>query len=180
MSALDPRTPTEDIHRLAAELRDINRRLDMLEAPSGTQRAQAVKTLIETAIEPVSFYHNEYPAAITVTPSDAAVVSVPVPDGYTRAVVNATAAASLHSDQAAGGWSLLTCAAIIAPVPYGTFYNQLSHIPGQLFGNVTAISAAAIEDLAPGSSIEIRARVSFPAAYTLPRAVVSGSILFLR
>ncbi|WP_454137577.1 hypothetical protein [Microbacterium paulum] len=164
-------------------LDDYERRIRILEAPSGEALGNTVAKLAESiaqTVKPVTFYHSEYPAAITVTPSDAAVVSIPVPDGYTRAVVNATAAATLRSDQAAGGWSLLTCAAIIAPVPYGTFYNQLSHIPGQLYGNVTAISAAAIEDLAPGSSISVRARVSFPAAYTLPRAVVAGSILFLR
>ena len=45
MSALDPRTPVDDLNRLAAELRELARRLDLLEAPSGTQAAQAVKLL---------------------------------------------------------------------------------------------------------------------------------------
>lgn len=45
MSALDPRTPVDDLNRLAAELRELARRLDLLEAPSGTQAAQTVKLL---------------------------------------------------------------------------------------------------------------------------------------
>lgn len=180
MSALDPRTPTEDIHRLAAELREINRRLDMLEAPSGTQRAQAVKTLIETAVKPTSFYRLESPASIAPTVSAAAAVSVPVPDGYTRAVVNATAAVTLRSNQGGSGWSLLMVGARITPNGGVSFFNQWASIDDQKYGGASASAAATLEGLAPGSTIDVEALVSFPAAYTLPRASVAGSILFLR
>lgn len=45
MGALDPRTPVDDLHRLSAELREIGRRLDLLEAPSGTQAFRTVAKL---------------------------------------------------------------------------------------------------------------------------------------
>lgn len=45
MGALDPRTPVEDVRRLSVELREIGRRLDLLEAPSGTQAFRTVAKL---------------------------------------------------------------------------------------------------------------------------------------
>lgn len=45
MGIVDPRTPVEDVARLAAELREIGRRLDLLEAPSGTQAFRTVAKL---------------------------------------------------------------------------------------------------------------------------------------
>lgn len=45
MGALDPRTPVDDLHRLPAELRELGRRLDLLEAPSGTQAFRTVAKL---------------------------------------------------------------------------------------------------------------------------------------
>lgn len=45
MGALDPRTPVDDVRRLSVELREIGRRLDLLEAPSGTQAFRTVTKL---------------------------------------------------------------------------------------------------------------------------------------
>ncbi|MEI5579105.1 hypothetical protein, partial [Streptomyces brasiliscabiei] len=45
MGALDPRTPVDDLRRLDAELRELGRRLDLLEAPSGTQAFRTVAKL---------------------------------------------------------------------------------------------------------------------------------------
>lgn len=176
MSVVDPRTPIDDFHRLSAELREISRRLDLLEAPSGTQKARTAARMVE----PRSFYRLESPATITATISAACSVSVPVPDGYTRAIVNATAAATLRSNDAAGGWALLMVAARITPSGGASFYNQWGSVDGQKYGGVSAASAAALDSLTPGSTIDIEALASFPGTYTLPRASVSGSILFLR
>lgn len=43
--ALDPRTPVADLDRLAAELRALRDRLDLLEAPSGTSAFRSVEKL---------------------------------------------------------------------------------------------------------------------------------------
>lgn len=45
MSTLDPRTPIDDLHRLAAELGELARRLDLLEAPTGTSAYRTVAKL---------------------------------------------------------------------------------------------------------------------------------------
>lgn len=176
MSVLDPRTPVEDVARLSVELREISRRLDLLEAPSGTQKARTAAKMVE----PAAFYRLESPAVFSSGASPAAVVSVPVPDGYTRAIVNATAAATLRSNDAAGGWALLMVGARITPSGGTSFYNQWASVDGQKYGGASAASAALLEDLTPGSSIVVEAMVSFPGTYTLPRASVAGSILFLR
>lgn len=45
MSVLDPRTPVDDLARLDAELRELKRRLDLLEAPTGTSAFRTVAKL---------------------------------------------------------------------------------------------------------------------------------------
>ncbi|MBS1897161.1 MAG: hypothetical protein JSS88_07260 [Actinobacteria bacterium] len=45
MSVLDPRTPVDDLSRLDAELRELKRRLDLLEAPTGTSAFRTVAKL---------------------------------------------------------------------------------------------------------------------------------------
>lgn len=45
MSAIDPRTPIDDLQRLSAELRELGRRLDLLEAPTGTSAYRTVAKL---------------------------------------------------------------------------------------------------------------------------------------
>lgn len=45
MSALDPRTPIDELRRLDAELREFARRLDILEAPTGTSAYRTVAKL---------------------------------------------------------------------------------------------------------------------------------------
>lgn len=172
-----------DLGDLIDELDDIQRRLGILEAPSGESIGNTVAKLEESMnqiVRPVAFYKLESPATITAAITAAAAVSVPVPDGYTRAIVNATAAATLRSNDAAGGWGLLMVAARITPAGGASFYNQWGSVDGQKYGGVSASSAVALESLAPGSSITIEALASFPGTYTLPRASVSGSVLFLR
>ncbi|AZS36807.1 Putative DNA-binding proteinA [Microbacterium lemovicicum] len=53
-------------------------------------------------------------------------------------------------------------------------------IPAVRIGRLIRIPAAALEELAPGSTIDVAARASFPGSYTMSRASVAGSILFLR
>lgn len=164
---------------LIDELNGIQDRLHKLEAPSGEALSGAVERLRSLA-KPTSFYQLESPATFSTGASPAAVASVAVPDGYTRAIVNATASATLRSDTTAGAWALLTVAARITPSGGASFYNQWASVGGQQYGGATAAAATTLDDLEPGSTITVEALVSFPAAYTLPRACVAGSILFLR
>lgn len=62
MGALDPRTPVDDLHRLPAELREIARRLDLLEAPSGTQAFRTVAKL-EALVDNLQEQLDEYNAS---------------------------------------------------------------------------------------------------------------------
>lgn len=68
----------------------------------------------------------------------------------------------------------------ITPSGGTSFYNQWASVDGQKYGGASASSSAVLEGLTPGSSIDVEALVSFPGTYTLPRASVAGSILFLR
>lgn len=164
---------------LIDELDDVQRRLQILEAPSGESIGNAVEKLKTIAL-PVTIYRREDPAPITAAASAVAAVATPVPDGYTKALVHVTASATLRSNEAAGVSTLFMCAAIISPVPGGTFYNQWGSVDGQKYGGISATSAAVVEALTPGSTVNVHALVSFPGAYTIGRASVAGSILFLR
>lgn len=61
MSALDPRSPVDDLRRLSEELRQIGRRLDLLESPSGTQAFRAVAKL-EALVADIQAQLDEYNA----------------------------------------------------------------------------------------------------------------------
>lgn len=179
---MDPRTPVDDLQRIAVELREIGRRLDLLGAPSGTSAFRTVAKLQESisqTVKPATIYRREDPAPITAAASPVAAVSTPVPDGYTRALVNVTASATLRSNEALGTGTLLMCAAVVA-ASGGTFYNQWQMVSGQWYGGISATSAVVMEGLGTGSTVDVHALVSFPGAYTLGRASVAGSILFLR
>lgn len=170
-----------DLGFLIDTLDDFERRIRTLEAPSGESLGNTVAKLaasIAQTVKPASIYKLVDSAAITSAASDVATVSVPVPDGYTRAIVNVTASATLRSNDAAGGWALLMVAATI--IGGGSAYNQWASVDGQKYGGTSASSAAVLENLVPGSTIDVAARVSFPGAYTLGRASVAGSVLFLR
>lgn len=172
-----------DLGDLIDELGDVQRRLRILEAPSGESLASTVGKIeasIASLVQPVAFYRQESPAAVTSVASPFAAVSVAVPDGYSRAIVNATATATLRSNDAAGGWALMNTAAIISPVPGASFYNQWASVDGQKYGGASASSAAVLDGLEAGSSVNVWALVSFPGSYTIARASVAGSVLFLK
>ncbi|MBP5802374.1 hypothetical protein J2D78_09795 [Microbacterium maritypicum] len=59
--ALDPRTPVSDLERVSAELRRINDRLDLLEAPSGTSAFRSVEKLT-ALVNDIQTALNEYNA----------------------------------------------------------------------------------------------------------------------
>lgn len=48
--SLDPRTPIDDLQRIARELRMLNDRVKRLEAPTGTQKFRAVENLQESIV----------------------------------------------------------------------------------------------------------------------------------
>lgn len=62
MGVLDPRTPVEDVARFGAELREIKRRLDLLEAPSGTQAFRTVAKL-QALVEDIQSQLDAYMAS---------------------------------------------------------------------------------------------------------------------
>lgn len=163
---------------LVDELDSMSERLRTLEAPSGESLLATVEKL-QGLVKPATIYRQEDPAPITAAASPVAAVSTPVPAGYTRALVHVTASATLRSNEAAGVSTLFMCAAIVA-ASGGTFYNQWGSVDGQKYGGVSATSAVVVEGLAPGSTVDVHALVSFPGAYTIGRASVAGSILFLR
>jgi len=167
---------------LIDELADFSDRLRTLEAPSGESLNSTIAKLqasIAQTVKPLTIYRREDPATITAAASPLASVSTPVPDGYSRALVNVTASATLRSNELAGVSTLLMCSAIVA-ASGGTFYNQWGSVDGQKYGGISATSAAVVEGLAPGSTVDVHALVSFPGSYTIGRASVAGSILFLR
>lgn len=180
MGTLDPRTPVDDVRRIAVELREIGRRLDLLEAPTGTSAFRSVAKLeaaVDATVLPVAVRNYEQPAAIQPTASDFAIANTVVPDGYTRAIVQATAVASLRSNAAAGvtGGLIVACT-----ITSSSAYTTWNDVAGQQYGSAVAPNTAILTGLVAGATISVRARVSFPQAFTLGRASVDGSILFLR
>ncbi|GEP49080.1 hypothetical protein FVP74_09360 [Microbacterium saccharophilum] len=180
MSVLDPRSPVDDLRRMYEEIREIGRRLDLLESPSGTQAFRTVaklETAIDAAVLPVMVRNYEQPAAILPTASDFAIANTVVPDGYSRAIVQATAVASLRSNAAAGvtGGLIVACT-----ITSSSAYTTWNDVAGQQYGFAAAPNTAILTGLVAGATISVRARVSFPQAFTLGRASVDGSILFLR
>lgn len=167
-----------DLGGLIDALDDFERRLRTLEAPSGENLSATVARL-QGLVKPSTIYRREDPAPITAAASAVAASSTPVPGGYTRALVHVTASATLRSNELAGVSTLFMCAAIVA-ASGGTFYNQWGSVDGQKYGGISATSAAVVEGLAPGDTVDVHALVSFPGAYTIGRASVAGSILFLR
>ena len=162
---------------LIDRLNDYEERLRTLEAPSGENLSATVEKL-QGLVKPVTIYVQESPAAITTGAAPFAAVATPVPAGYTRALVNVTALATVRSSEALGTARSLTCAAIISGG--GPSANQIQTVNGQWFGSVAAASAAVIEGLAPGSTVNVHGLVSFGGAYTAAGVSVAGSILFLR
>ena len=158
-------------------LDDYGDRLRTLEAPS----AEAMNNLLESStantVRPVEVYRTEDPAAFTPAAADFATVNVVVPAGYTRALVSVVASASLRSNAAVGVDGLMTIAALVTGI---SAFVAWSSIEGQRYGSGTAASAGVIEGLAPGDVITARARVGFPQPFTVGRANISGSVLFLR
>jgi hypothetical protein len=179
MSA-DPRYPTPDVAVIAREFSEIRRRLDTLEAPSGTQAFRAVAKLqesISAIVQPAVISAIENDAAVAAVAADFAPASVVVPEGYTRALVNVTASASLRSDGIEGGWALLMVTAVITGA---TAYTNWSSVDGQKYGFGVAANAAVLEGLAAGDTVDVACRVSFPEPVDLAIARVAGSVLFLR
>lgn len=161
-------------------LDDYERRLRILEAPSGEALGNTVAKLAESiasTVLPVAVRGYEQPAAILPTASDFAIADTVVPEGYTRAIVQATAVASLRSNAAAGvtGGLVVACT-ITSSIAYTTWND----VAGQQYGFAAAPNTAILTGLVAGATISVRARVSFPQPFTLGRASVDGSILFLR
>lgn len=155
-------------------------RLRTLEAPSGENLSSSVAKLQESiaaTVLPVMVRNHEQPAAILPTASDFAIANTVVPDGYTRAIVQATAVASLRSNAAAGVTGVLNVACTITGA---SAYTTLNDVAGQQYGFAVAPNTAVLTGLVAGDTISVRARVSFPHAFTFGRASVDGSILFLR
>lgn len=169
-----------EIGWLIDELDDFASRLRTLESPSGESLGNALRRTVEGAVKPVPIFRLDSAPSITSVASAFATVSVPVPEGYTRAVVTVTASAAVRSNDAAGGWGNLTTAAIITPTPSGTIFTNLTtSVDGQKFGNNSAASAAVLEGLAPGDAVGVYALIAFVGSYTARSASVAGSVLFL-
>lgn len=152
-------------------LDDYSERLRKLEAPSGEQLAN----LVHKSLLPVAVRRIQNDAAITPTTGSHGVVTVEVPVGYTRAVVNATAAVNLRNNDPSG-WSLLMVGCMIAGMSTSPNWSTVT---AQEYGLGIASDSRVLEGLTPGSAFDISAQVSFPGTYTLPIVRVTGSVLFL-
>ena len=106
MGALDPRTPVDDLRRLDAELRELGRRLDLLEAPSGTQAFRTVAKLQATiAAIPVTLATAVRASGFGLAAgwNTYATTTLVVPDGKTSAAILGIGAA-MALDKTSGGF----------------------------------------------------------------------------
>lgn len=90
MGALDPRTPIDDMQRFPREFEEIKRRLDLLEAPSGTSAFRTVdKLAAAVAALPITSAKSATATGFGISNTYAQVASVQftVPEGKTKAAV---------------------------------------------------------------------------------------------
>lgn len=169
-----------EIGWLVDELDDFAQRLRTLEAPSGESLSSSVaklQALVETSVAPVSIRVMDGAAAIGGSAAAFAAASVATPAGYTRALVSATAQASLRNTGAAGSWGILQVACLVAGT--GTLTSRQSIAGGQQ-GGASATNSALLTGLNEGDAVTASAWVSFGGTSDLGAASTMGTVLFLR
>lgn len=114
MGVLDPRTPVEDVARFGAELREIKRRLDLLEAPSGTQAFRTVAKL-QALVEDIQSQIDQWAATRWTNAQITAEINSRVNAAIAAAFAgNVTVTGSLTVNGAIAGASLSTGGSLTA------------------------------------------------------------------
>ena len=114
MGALDPRTPVDDLHRLSAELREIGRRLDLLEAPSGTQAFRTVAKL-EVLVADIQAQLDAWAAGRRTDAATDTIIDAKIAAAIAAAFAgNVAITGSLTVNGAIGGASLSTGGSLTA------------------------------------------------------------------
>lgn len=171
--------PGDGLAVIREEISELRRRIAELEQPTATQMygtTDQAAALAAAAVLPVTFFRLDSPL-VSASLTEFAEVITPVPDGYTRALVNLTGTASLRNSGAAGSWALLVASPSIQGVAVNTAWASIS---GGQDGTATAAAAKLLTDLLPGDTVAVSVKAAFPVAYTTPRVSVAGSILFLK
>lgn len=126
MGALDPRTPVDDVRRLSAELREIGRRLDLLEAPSGTQAFRTVAKLevlvadIQAQIDAWAAGRRTDAATDTIIDAKIAAAIAAVLGGNVSIAGNLSVAGAVGGASLSTGGSLTAGGAVTLPDVYNT------------------------------------------------------------
>lgn len=168
------------IGKLIDDLNAIERRLRILETPSGESLAATgprLQALAEAAVSPANIRVMDGAAVFGGSAANFAEASVATPAGYTRALVTATAQASLRHTGTVGSWALLQVACLVADT--GTQTSRLS-IGGGQHGSASASNSALLSGLIEGDPVTASARVSFAGTSEVSTASTMGTVLFLR
>lgn len=108
--SLDPRTPVDDVDRLAKELKEILRRLDSLEAPTGTSAFRTVAKL-EGLVNNIQQQLDEYNATRWTNAQIQAQINAAIAAAFAG---NVTITGSLTVNGAVAAASLSTGGALTA------------------------------------------------------------------
>ena len=98
---MDPRPGRDGAEWIADQIKELRDQIKDLQTPSGTQLYNTTSRLIAEGITPVPLFTvDNAPAISEKLGTEFARAAVPVPDGFTRALVSITASANLSGSSA--------------------------------------------------------------------------------
>lgn len=162
MGALDPRTPVDDLRRLDAELRELGRRLDLLEAPSGTQAFRTVAKLQDAiAAIPITLATTVRASGFGLAAgwNTYATTTLVVPDGKTSAAILGIGAA-MALDRGTGGMTSASARILIDGAASGDFPAAKDAGASVVANVMNAQHARTLTGLVAGATITVDFQIS--------------------
>lgn len=170
MGALDPRTPVDDLQRLALELGELARRLDLLEAPTGTSAFRTVAKLQDAiAAIPITLAATVRASGFGLAAgwNTYATTTLVVPAGKTSAAILGIGAA-MALDKTSGGLTSANARILIDGAASGDFPAAKDAGASVVANVMNAQHSRALTDLVAGATITVAFQISplNPAAFT--------------
>ena len=170
MGTLDPRTPVDELRRVSLELGELSRRLDLLEAPSGTQAFRTVAKLqAAIAAIPITLATTvrESGFGLAAGWNTYATTTLVVPAGKTSAAILGIGAAKAL-DKTSGGLTSAKARILINGAASGDFPAAKDAGASVVANVMNAQHSRVLTGLVAGATITVAFQISplNPAAFT--------------
>lgn len=162
MSVLDPRTPVDDLARLDAELRELKRRLDLLEAPTGTSAFRTVAKLQDAiAAIPITLATTVRQSGFGLAGgwNTYATTTLVVPAGKTSAAILGIGAA-MALDKTSGGLTSASARILIDGAASGNFPAAKDAGASVVANVMNAQHSRVLTGLVAGATITVAFQIS--------------------